>query len=389
MSAAPLPIPGTFALTHRDPTSRARAGVLHTAHGPVETPVFMPVGTQATVKGLSSDEVAGLGFDILLGNTYHLHMQPGESTIAELGGLHRFMAWDRAILTDSGGFQVWSLAKLRKMTEDGVEFRSHLNGDKIFLGPVEAMRIQKDLGSDIAMVFDECIAYPSSREETQRAVDRTLRWATRCKDQPAAPGQLRFGIVQGGVYPDIRQACAAELTRIGFDGYAIGGVSVGEPDELIRQGVESCVDSLPVDRPRYLMGVGGFDQIVDSVGAGVDMFDCVMPTRVARHGSVMTLTGRYSVRNAASRRDSGPLENGCDCYACKKFSRAYIRHLFAAGEMLGARLVTLHNLAAYRRLVGMMRAAIRAGRYASFREEFHAGYQNGPGRASDDDPKEP
>jgi queuine tRNA-ribosyltransferase len=290
------------------------------------------------------------------------------------------MSWDRSILTDSGGFQVWSLTKLRKMTEEGVAFRSHINGAKVFLGPVEAMRIQKELGSDIAMVFDECIPYPCAEPEVRLAVARTLRWAARCKEQPGAPGQLRFGIVQGGVYPEIRQECARALVDIGFDGYAIGGVSVGEPETLIQQGVDSCVDSLPADRPRYLMGVGGFDQMVNAVASGVDMFDCVMPTRVARHGSVMTLAGRYSIRKADCVDDAGPMEKGCDCYACKKFSRAYIRHLFASGEMLGARLVTMHNLRAYRRLIGMMREAIRADRFAAFQAEFLAGYRPPAGR---------
>jgi queuine tRNA-ribosyltransferase len=385
----PVPSPGTFELLHRDASSGARLGVLHTAHGPVETPVFMPVGTQAAVKGLSPHEVADLGNEILLSNTYHLHLQPGEGTIAELGGLHRFMGWSRAILTDSGGFQVWSLARLRQVTEDGVAFRSHLDGSRIFLGPVEAMRIQRELGSDIAMVFDECIAYPSPREAVEAAVARTLRWAARCREQPAAPGQLRFGIVQGGVHPDLRQACAEALVGMGFDGYAIGGVSVGEPDDLIRLGVESCVHALPADRPRYLMGVGGFDQIVDAVGRGVDMFDCVMPTRVARHGGVMTQTGRYSIRNTAYRRDPGPLEADCDCFACKNFTRAYVRHLFAADEMFGARLITLHNLAAYRRLTDRMRAAIRSDRYASFREAFLAGFQKSQGRAPEPTSQEP
>ena len=363
--------PGTFEIMARDPGSAARRGRLWTAHGPVETPVFMPVGTQGTVKAMSPAELEAMDCRILLGNTYHLNDRPGMEVIEACGGLHRFMGWDRAILTDSGGFQVFSLAKLRRLKDDRVEFRSHHDGALRVLGPVEAMAIQRTLGSDIAMVFDECPPHPCPRETACLAVERTLRWAALCARQPRAEGQLVFGIVQGGGYADLRAECARELVRIGFDGYAIGGVSVGEPDELIIPGVEMGVAGLPEERPRYLMGVGGFGQMVESVARGVDMFDCVLPTRIARNGTAVLRDGRWlSVRTAAFKRDTAPLEEGCTCYTCSRFSRAYLRHLLNVNEILGARLLTVHNLHVYLGLLDRVRRAVEAGTFAALREEF-------------------
>jgi len=362
--------PGSFEIESRDPGTHARLGRLTTAHGVVETPVFMPVGTQATVKSMTPEEVEALGFRVILGNTYHLGERPGPALIERAGGLHRFMGWPHAILTDSGGFQVFSLSGLRTMQEDGVVFQSHINGARKFMGPVESMAIQRMLGSDIAMVFDECPPYPCTRDYACQAVDRTIRWAAVCADQPRAQGQLVFGIVQGGVHADLRERCAKALRGMGFDGYAIGGVSVGEPDRLIAQGVADGVAHLPDDRPRYLMGVGLLPQVVDAVARGVDMFDCVMPTRFARNGTVFTRLGRYPVKAAVYREDPRPLEEGCACYVCSRFSRAYIRHLLNAKEMLGPRLVTWHNLFCYARVMDDVRAAIREKRFAAFREDF-------------------
>jgi queuine tRNA-ribosyltransferase len=366
--------PGDFEITAHDPESAARCGRLHTAHGPVETPVFMPVGTQATVKSLSPEDVEDLGFRILLGNTYHLQERPGAELIARLGGLHRFMGWNHAILTDSGGFQVWSLADLNKITEAGVTFKSHLDGSMHFMGPVESMAIQRNLGSDIAMLFDECIPYPATPDYAEKAVGRTLRWAKVCKEQPRSEGQLYFGIVQGGAYAELRAQCAAGLVGIGFDGYAIGGVSVGEPDELILPGVEASVAHLPEDKPRYLMGVGLLDQMLNSIARGVDMFDCVLPTRIARNGAAVTRRGRYAVKNACWKEDARPVEEGCSCYTCRKYTRAYLRHLLHCDELLGYRLLTLHNLHCMQTVMAETRDAIRAGTFSQYRRDFLAGY---------------
>jgi queuine tRNA-ribosyltransferase len=366
--------PGTFEITAQDSESAARCATLHTAHGTVDTPVFMPVGTQATVKSLTPEDVSGLGFDILLGNTYHLNERPGSDLVERMGGLHRFMNWQGAILTDSGGFQVWSLAELNQITEEGVTFKSHLDGSKRFMGPVESMRIQKELGSDIAMLFDECIPYPAEREYAEKAVDRTLRWAKVCKEQPRAAGQLQFAIVQGGEFAELRARCAAALVEIGFDGYAIGGVSVGEPDELILPGVEASIAHLPANQPRYLMGVGMLDQMLNSIARGVDMFDCVLPTRIARNGSAVTRRGRYSVRNARWKEDKRPVEEGCSCYTCTNYSRSYVRHLINCGEILAYRLLSLHNLHCMQTVMAETRAAIREGRFTEYREQFLAGY---------------
>lgn len=364
--------PGTFEVLAVDPKTQARRGRLHTAHGVVDTPVFMPVGTQGTVKAMSPAELEGLGCEILLGNTYHLNDRPGMEVIENAGGLHRFMGWNHAILTDSGGFQVFSLTRLRKVTATGVEFRSHNDGARHFLGPVEAMAIQRTLGSDIAMVFDECPPYPCELEYACQAVDRTLTWAASCIQQPRADGQLVFGIVQGGVYPELRERCARELVAMGFDGYAIGGVSVGEPEELIIPGVEMGIVGLPAEKPRYLMGVGGLSQMVESIARGVDMFDCVLPTRVARNGTAVTRRGRYSLRNAEHKKALGPVEEGCRCYACRHFSRSYIRHLLNVDEILGVRLLTIHNLYCHLELLKEIREAIAAGTFAELRAEFQA-----------------
>jgi queuine tRNA-ribosyltransferase len=362
---------GTFELLHKDVSSKARRGRLWTAHGPVDTPVFMPVGTQGTVKALSPAELEGMDCRIILSNTYHLNDRPGLEVMERVGGLHTFMAWDRAILTDSGGFQVFSLAKLRKITPEGVEFRSHNDGAKHFLGPREAMNIQRILGSDIAMVFDECPPYPCSRDSACQAVERSLSWAALCARQPRAAGQVVFGIVQGGTDPQLRETCARELVKIGFDGYAIGGVSVGEPDEMILPGVEMGIVGLPEERPRYLMGVGGFRQMVESIARGVDMFDCVMPTRVARNGTAVLSTGRrFSVRAGGLKKDRGPIEEGCGCYACRHFSRAYVRHLLNVDEILGARLMTLHNVHVYLELMRRVREAIETDTFDSLRESL-------------------
>jgi queuine tRNA-ribosyltransferase len=370
--------PGTFEVLATDAGSAARRGRLWTAHGAVDTPVFMPVGTQGTVKAMSPAELVGMDCQILLGNTYHLNDRPGVDIVEACGGLHRFMAWDRAILTDSGGFQVFSLAKLRKVRENGVEFRSHNDGALHFLGPVEAMAIQRRLGSDIAMVFDECPPFPCDRDYACQAVDRTLDWAAICIQQARAEGQLQFGIVQGGAHPDLRGRCARELVAMGFDGYAIGGVSVGEPDELIIPGVEMGIVGLPAEKPRYLMGVGGFGQMVEAIARGVDMFDCVMPTRVARNGTAVTRAGRYSLRAGAHKRDLRPIEEGCACYACGHFTRAYIRHLLNVNEVLGIRLMTLHNVHRYLEFLREIRQAIEGGCFGELRRAVAATWEKAP-----------
>jgi queuine tRNA-ribosyltransferase len=365
---------GKFELLGTDASCKARRGRLHTAHGTVETPVFMPVGTQATVKCMTPREMDELGTEILLGNTYHLNDRPGPDLIEQLGGLHQFMGWDRAILTDSGGYQVFSLGSMNKITDEGVSFQSHSDGRKHFIGPRESMEIQRKLGSDIAMVFDECPPYPCEKDYACKAVRRTLDWAAICRGAPRAEDQLFFGIAQGSVFPELREECAKALVEMDFDGYAIGGVSVGEPDELILRGVDDTVDHLPADKPRYLMGVGEMAQMVESVARGVDMFDCVMPTRQARNGTVSTRRGRYPVRTGLYKEDTRPLEEGCTCYACRNFTRAYVRHLLNVGEILGLRLITMHNLHCYLGFLKDMRTAIDAGTFDAFRKEFHSGY---------------
>jgi len=364
--------PGTFRLLAEDAGSQARAGLLQTAHGAIETPVFMPVGTQGTVKTLEPRDLHELQVQILLGNTYHLLLRPGAEIISTCGGLHRFMGWDGPILTDSGGFQVFSLAKLRRIRENGVEFNSHIDGARCFLGPVESMAMQRVLGSDIAMTFDECIPYPATPEYACQSVAKTLRWAVLCAEQARAPGQLVFGIVQGGEYSDLRVRCAAELVAIGFDGYAIGGVSVGEPEPVLLRGVEDSVVHLPRERPRYLMGVGDLVQIVEAVARGVDMFDCVIPTRHARNGSAFTRAGRVPIKAGAYKQDTRPVEEGCDCYCCRNFTRAYVRHLLNVGEILGVRLLTIHNIHRYMDFMQELRRALRQGVFSEFRREAWA-----------------
>ena len=367
--------PGTFEILAVDPITHARRGRLSTAHGTIETPVFMPVGTQASVKAMSPEELKAIHCEILLSNTYHLNDRPGIDLIKEMGGLHRFMGWDRAILTDSGGYQVFSMSRMNKIINEGVEFQSHVDGQRLFLGPTEAMKIQRRLGSDIAMVFDECPPYPCKSEYACQAVDRTLAWAARCAQQPRAEGQLVFGIVQGGLFDELRLRCARELVEIGFDGYAIGGVSVGESDHLIQRGLEITAHYLPVERPRYAMGVGVLSQMIEGVANGVDMFDCVLPTRLARNGTAFTAKGRYPVKAGRFRMDSRPIEEGCSCYACRHFSRAYVRHLLNVGEILGLRLVTMHNLYRYAEIMNEVREAITAGDFANYRAAFVATYR--------------
>jgi len=338
----------------------------------VETPVFMPVGTRGAVKAVSPLELRELGAQILLGNTYHLHVRPGAEVIEACGGLHRFMGWDGAILTDSGGYQVHSLAGIRTIRREGVEFASHVDGSRIFLGPREAMDLQRRLGSDIAMTLDECVPHPCARNYACQSVEQTLAWAALCAEQPRAAGQLVFGIVQGSEFADLRERCARELVAIGFDGYAIGGVSVGEPPETLRRAVELSVAPLPPERPRYLMGVGRWNQLLEAIADGVDMFDCVMPTRFGRNGTAFTKTGRFPVKAAAYKSDPRPIEEGCECYACRHFSRAYIRHLLNVNEIMGIRLMTVHNLHRYLEFMREVRAALEAGAFAELRREYAA-----------------
>lgn len=358
-----------FKILHSDDRTKARLGLLTTSHGVVKTPVFMDVGTCATVKGLEPRDLIENRAQVILGNTYHLMLRPGKDVIAAAGGLHKFMRWDGPILTDSGGFQVFSLAKNRKITEEGCSFNSHLDGHKFFLGPKESMEMQRILGSDIAMVFDECLPYPCDRARAEKSVAQTLRWAQRSKDEPHADGQLIFGIVQGGIYDDLRRHCAEELVKISFDGYAVGGVSVGEPEEFMYQAVDASVPYLPEDKPRYVMGLGVMHQMAECVARGIDMFDCVIPTRIARHGTAITRHGNVAIKAAKWAYDQGPVEEGCECYCCKNFSRSYIRHLFAAGELLGLRLLTIHNVYALNRFMEEMREAIREGTFFEWKEQ--------------------
>ncbi len=362
-----------FELLSTDPSSLARRGRVTTRHGIIETPIFMPVGTQATVKAVSPDELRQLGAQVILGNTYHLFIRPGMDVIKHFGGLHRFMAWDGPILTDSGGFQVFSLAKLRKITEEGVHFQSHLDGAPCFLGPETAMEIQAALGSDICMLFDECPPYPCEYDYAAQSWARTLRWAARCKEVQT-PG-LKCGIVQGATFPELRKESAQALVQIGFDGYAIGGVSVGEPETEMMAAVEHAVPHLPHDRPRYAMGLGTPPQMVEMVARGVDMFDCVLPTRIARNGTAFTSKGTINLKNAEFRFDDAPIEEAWEFPGCLPFSRGYLRHLVKSEEILGLRLISLHNLHFYLELMRRVRVAIEAGTFAEFRREFVAGYR--------------
>jgi len=367
--------PGRFETSAHDPASSARLGHLETAHGPIETPVFMPVGTQGAVKTMAPHELQDLGVQVVLGNTYHLGIRPGLDVIDRFPGLHAFMAWPKPILTDSGGYQVFSLSALREVREDGVAFQSHVDGSPVFLGPREAMDIQRRLGSDIAMAFDVCAPFPCEREQMAEAVATTLRWARECAAQPRADGQLVFGIVQGGAYSDLREECTTGLLEIGFDGYAVGGVSVGEPEDVLMQGVRETVVHLPPERPRYLMGVGKLQQVLESVAQGIDMFDCVIPTRFARNGTAFTRYGRIPVKAGEYRLDTDPIESDCTCMVCRNFSRAYIRHLLNVSEILGVRLLTIHNIHRYMTFMREIRAALLEGTFAELRAEYAANFE--------------
>ena len=361
----------TYELVKKDEATGARAGLLHTPHGSFPTPIFMPVGTQASVKGVSPDELKGLGAGVILSNTYHLFLRPGMDLIKEAGGLHKFMHWDRAILTDSGGFQVFSLGDLRKITEEGVTFRSHIDGSKKFLSPEISMKAQMCFGSDIVMAFDECVPYPADYDYAKASTERTQRWAERCKTVMTAPNQGLFGIVQGGMYKDLRKWHAAKLVDMDLPGYAVGGLSVGEPPELMYEMLEYSTSLLPENKPRYLMGVGTPDHLVEGVARGIDMFDCVYPTRVARNGMAMTCDGRLVMKNANLEHDHHVIEEGCGCYACRNgYTRAYIRHLVRAGEIFGLRLLSLHNLWFLEEFMRRMRKAILDGTFPQFRAEF-------------------
>lgn len=353
----------------------ARLGRLHTPHGTIETPEFMPVGTLATVKAMTPEELKEMGAQIILSNTYHLFLRPGHDIVAEAGGLHRFMHWDRPILTDSGGFQVFSLGKLRRISEKGVHFRSHIDGSPLFIGPEEAMEIQNALGSDIAMAFDECPPYPAERDYVKTSLARTSRWAERCLKAHRRPDdQALFGIVQGGMFRDLREQSVRDLVALDFPGYAIGGLSVGEPKDVMYDVLSYTTPLLPADKPRYLMGVGSPDALVEGVLRGIDMFDCVLPTRIARNGTTMTSRGRLVVRNAQYARDFRPLDPECDCGTCRHYTRAYIRHLIKSDEILGLRLTTYHNLYFLLRLMERVRQAIRDDRLKDYRDEFFARY---------------
>jgi len=360
-----------YELLHVCKQTGARRGRVHTPHGVIETPVFMPVGTQATVKTLSPQELKETGSQIILSNTYHLHLRPGEDIIKEAGGLHGFMNWDRPILTDSGGFQVFSLSELRKVTEAGVEFRSHLDGSKLFMGPEESMAVQRALGSDIVMQFDECSPWPCERDRAEKAMRRTLRWLDRCMAAGVGEKQSLFPIVQGAFYPELRRECAIEMAKKDAEGYGIGGLSVGEPKDVMYDMLDVVCPELPENKPRYLMGVGSPDCLIEGSMRGVDMFDCVLATRVARNGTALTGNGRLVVRNAKYARDFSPIEEGCDCYACRNFSRAYIRHLVKAGEIFGLRLISIHNIAFLNRLMSEIRTAIEEDRLGDYAQAYY------------------
>jgi queuine tRNA-ribosyltransferase len=384
-----------FELIAQDSESKARRGRLITAHGMIETPAFMPVGTQGSVKAVSPRELRELKAQIILGNTYHLFVRPGLEVIKHFGGLHNFMSWDGPILTDSGGFQIFSLVKLRKITEQGVEFQNHIDGSRAFISPEIAMEIQTTLGSDIAMVLDECIPYPCEYDYAAQSVELSTRWARRCKTvaasvrdahaahSAAATNPLVFGIVQGGTFDDLRRFSAQALVELDFDGYAVGGVSVGEPENEMMRAVESAEPFLPVDKPRYAMGLGTPPQILQMIARGMDMFDCVLPTRLARNGTAFTAAGTLNLKNAEFALDKRPIEENCSCLTCREFTRGYIRHLIKAEEILGLRLITLHNLHFYLNLMSRARSEIQTGTFDPFRKEFVAGYKTRDAVAGD------
>lgn len=365
----------TYKLIKKDEQTGARAGILHTPHGDFPTPIFMPVGTQASVKAVSPDELRDIDAGIILSNTYHLFLRPGAELIREAGGLHSFMRWDRAILTDSGGFQVFSLGDLRKISEEGVTFRSHIDGSKKFLSPEISIAVQTALGSDIVMAFDECVPYPADHDYAERSLGRTLRWAKRCREAMTRSDQGLFGIVQGGMFKNLRLRSVQALLEMDLPGYAVGGLSVGEPKELMYEILDYTTEHLPPDKPRYLMGVGTPDCLVEGVARGIDMFDCVFPTRVARNGMAMTWTGRLVMKNREYTSDFRPLEEDCGCYACRNgFTRAYIRHLVRAGEIFGLRLLSLHNLWFLQEFMRRLRQAIIEERFSVFRSDFWRNY---------------
>ena len=365
----------TYELLHIDKNCGARRGIVHTPHGDIQTPIFMPVGTQGTVKSVTPEELKeDVKAQIILGNTYHLYLRPGSKLIREAGGLHKFMNWDRPILTDSGGFQVFSLSGLRKITEEGVEFSSHLDGSKHLFTPEKVMEIEEDIGSDIMMAFDECCPYPSTYDYTKKSMERTTRWAKRCKEAHTTQNQGLFGIIQGGFYKDLRKISADDLTSMDFPGYAIGGISVGEPKPEFLDILRYTTPLMPENKPRYLMGVGTPDYLIESALAGIDMCDCVLPTRLARHGTALTSRGKVVIRNANYERDWGKLDEECDCYTCQKYTRAYIRHLVKTNEILGIRLISLHNLRFLTRLMENVRQAIEQDNLLGYREEFYKKY---------------
>lgn len=365
----------TYELIKKDSRTKARRGRVNTPHGPIETPVFMPVGTAGTVKAMKPEEVRDMGAQIILGNTYHLYLRPGHEVVKAAGGLHKFMNWERAILTDSGGFQVFSLGAMRKISEEGVEFRSHIDGSKHMLSPEKSMEIQNALGSDIMMAFDECAPYPANRNYVKNSLERTTRWLKRCKEyHKNTEQQSLFGIMQGGMYKDLRKQSAEEIVELDLPGYAIGGLSVGEPKEIMYEVMDDCVDYLPADKPRYLMGVGSPDCLFEGVERGIDMFDCVLPTRIARHGMAMTSQGRVNIKNAKYERDFTSLDPNCDCYTCRNYSKAYLRHLFKSDEILSSMLMTTHNLHFLVNTMAGIRKAIEEDRFLEYKKEFYDSY---------------
>lgn len=365
----------TYELLKTDTKTKARRGRVHTPHGSIETPVFMPVGTAATVKAMKPESVKEMGAQIILSNTYHLYLRPGHDIVKEAGGLHKFMNWDKAILTDSGGFQVFSLGDLRKITEEGVRFRSHIDGSSHMLSPEKSMEVQNALGADIIMAFDECAPYPADRQYVKNSLERTTRWLERCKTAHTnTEHQSLFGIMQGGMYQDLRQESAKAIVAMDLPGYAIGGLSVGEPKPLMYEVLDYCVDYLPEDKPRYLMGVGSPDCLFEGVERGVDMFDCVLPTRIARNGTAMTSHGKVVIKNAKYERDFSPLDDECDCYTCKNYSKAYLRHLFKSNEILSSMLMTEHNLHFLVKMMEKIRGAIEEDRFLEYKEEFYDKY---------------
>ena len=364
---------------HVDKNCGARYGILHTPHGDVEVPCFMPVGTLATVKTLSPEEIKAIGSGIILANTYHLHLRPGEDIVNKAGGVHKFMNYDGPMLTDSGGFQVFSLAEKRNISEEGVTFKSHLNGDKIFFSPEKVIEIEEKIGADIIMSFDECIPYPVSYEYCKNSTMRTLRRAKRGKDAHKKEDQALFGIVQGGDFPDLRKYCAEELVKMDFDGYSIGGTSIGEPKDVCFNMIDMAIKYLPFDKPRYLMGVGSLDYILEGIAKGIDMMDCVLPTRIARHGTLMTHQGRVNIKNEKYKEDFTPLDNECDCYTCKNYTKAYLRHLYVSNESLGQRLLSIHNLRFLISIVEGAREAIKEDRFLEYKDEILKKYGDSRG----------